>query len=477
MPNSERSHTRHSSMWQGLVLTAIAAATVGFAHAVPGPPALVAVVVASLGAAWVGRSLLLGLLFAAILALGVPEAAYAPYLLALPNALWRGRSPEPSHIRRRMPAWPALLLGMSILVVAFVTTLRASADSDYLLLQVTAVGWVAFNVVSARGFPALTRCLPQVAAGLLGICLVYAGESSSVAGGGGPNAWAASGYLAGWINRNALAVVFSVVTIYFLDKGLRSGSRAIYLAMCVGAAAATALTFSRSGYIALVLGIILCVYRGRKKILMLAPLAVVGTQYLSAPILERVEYTSANGGLDASSSLRLELWKVAWNLALEHPFTGVGIQSLADEFRTRQLGDELVFAHNTFLTIVAAFGLVLPLLVAVTLSVRAYMRRRHGYADGRSAALLSIAVSSIFGEPLLTVATLAAVLPFIAATWTTGERFDEELENPTGQRNGQRRDLVPLAGARAGTPGSSSGHHYYGGGGPHRPAAARRVRG
>ncbi|GAA3711986.1 hypothetical protein GCM10022399_31000 [Terrabacter ginsenosidimutans] len=456
-------------------MAGIAAATVTLAHALPGSSALICVVAASLGAAWVGRSLLIGLLFAAILALGVPEAAYAPYLLALPNVLWRGRSAELAHVRPRTLTWPSVLLGMLLLVVALVTTLRASSDSDYLLLQVTAVGWVAFNVVSARRFSALRQCLPQLAAGLLGICLVYAAESSSVAGAGGPNAWAASGYLAGWINRNALAVVFSVVTLYFLDRGLRSGPRAAYLTMCAGAAAATALTFSRSGYLALVIGVIVCVYRGRKKILLLAPLAVLGTQYLSAPILERVEYTSASGGLDASSSLRLELWQVAWDLALEHPFTGVGIQSLADEFRSRQFGDELVFAHNTFLTVLAAYGLVLPLLVAVAVSVRAYGRRREGHADGRWAAVLSVAVSSIFGEPLLTVATLVAILPFLAVTWIIGEHLDEALENPTSQRNGQRGYMVPVASAGTGPQGPQSGSHHDRGGTSHRAAAQGRI--
>lgn len=466
---------RRISIGKTAVLAALAVATLVVAHALPGMAALLALVAGAIVAAWIGRSSLLGLLFAAVLALGVPEAFYAPYLLGIPNFFWRGHALASGRSGLPRQAWTSILLGVSLILAALVTTLPGSGEGDFLLVQVAALVWVSVNLISARRFYALSACLPHLAAVLLGVCIVYSVESFAAVGHGGPNAWAAAGYLTGWINRNALAVVFSVVALYFLHRGLRSAAGITSLIMSTAATVATALTFSRSGYLAIVLGGIVCFYRGRKKVLLLAPLAVIGTQYLSTPVLQRIEYTSAKGGLDASSSLRLELWGAAWNLALEHPFTGVGIQSIADELRSMQFGDQLVFAHNTYLTVLASYGLVLPSLAAMALLVRA-LKRRHGLRDqGQLAALLSVAVSSWFGEPLLSIAVLVAVLPFLAITWTTGEPLEEESDNSAGQRNVQRGDLVPLAGPGTRSTGPPGARHHPWRGAPYGSVAARRL--
>lgn len=468
--------------WDGsattVLLTSLGAATVLVAHSSSKAVALAAVVVGTILAAWLGRSLLLGLIFAAVLSLGVPEASYAPYLLAIPSVIWRGRASTQSRPVYFSSAWSAVVSGILIVLAVLITTLRAAQGNDFLLMQIALLACVAVNVASARRFSALTASLPKVAALLVGISIVYTVESSKAAGSGGPNAWAASGFLSGWINRNALAVVFSVVALFYLDRVLRSRRRLTSSLMGVAAAVATALTFSRSGYVALVVGAIVCMYRGRKKLLLLAPFAALGTQYLSGPVLQRIEYTSSNGTLDASSSLRLELWKVAWNLTLGHPIIGVGIQSLGDEFRIRDLGDDLVFAHNTYLTVLAAYGLIIPSAVVLLVLTKSFGRQRQRRDDGKLSVICCVAIASFFGEPLFTSAALAALLPFLAAHWANGEIESRgENEDPAGQRHSRRRVVVSVASSGTSATRSHGRRDYERRGTSDRPIARRGVRG
>jgi O-antigen ligase len=170
-------------------------------------------------------------------------------------------------------------------------------------------------------------------------------------------------------------------------------------------------SFSRSSYLAFAAVSVAFVMRNKKGWLVFTAVAVVGViVYQAMPSLAeaptaRLAFTVESGELDASSKVRIDLWKASLESFAENPILGTGFgRSVA--LLNEQLGvnaSRLVYSHNFFLTLASQAG-VLALTLAILFFARAYKisRRFAGPAGERvRLATIGIFVASLFGEPLL----------------------------------------------------------------------------
>ena len=106
---------------------------------------------------------------------------------------------------------------------------------------------------------------------------------------------------------------------------------------------------------------------------------------------------------------RLELWKNAWTVFLKHPIAGVGTGDVVDECHRQleadksQLAGTTKHAHNQYLTLLVAFGIVGFAIIAVAF-VRA-LRKERLLQLPVAAALICIILISFVSED--TIETLA----------------------------------------------------------------------
>ncbi len=246
--------------------------------------------------------------------------------------------------------------------------------------------------------------------------------------GGGERAWVLARESSALINPNVLATALLVPAAACLRLVLVGGSRRgtwVRLAILV---AGIVFTYSRSAYLAFIVVLVIGAvrsWRGR----VIAVVAVASAALLApVSVRNRIEYTFLDVGVDTSSATRLDLWSLAWQLSLDHPFTGVGLLNLSDRFTDLGVRETYEYAHNTFLTVVAAFGLLIPGLIGVGAALywlfSVVPRRRSSLVQedramsrytpsARSLALLAVVVASLFGEPLLSPAVFVPIIALV----------------------------------------------------------------
>ena len=119
---------------------------------------------------------------------------------------------------------------------------------------------------------------------------------------------------------------------------------------------ATMYTFSRGGYLAVLVGIlVLGLIKDRKILLALGLFLFTWQTVVPTPVRERVNMTqSANGQLEASAQERVSLWTDAEDQILRSPIVGNG-------FATFQYGshvDNLKDTHNWYVKILVETGII-----------------------------------------------------------------------------------------------------------------------
>lgn len=270
---------------------------------------------------------------------------------------------------------------------------------------------------------------------------------------GGPRVWVVARESGTFINPNVLATALLVPAVACLRQALAGGARRgtwVRLAVLV---AATVFTYSRSAYLALVVVLVTGAvrsWRGR----LIAVASLVGVAYaMPASVRDRIEYTFLDVGVDQSSATRLDLWSLAWQLGMDNPLTGVGLLNLSDRFTDLGVRDTYEYAHNTFLTVIAAFGLLLPALIGVgaaahwALAVLPRQRAERKASGDRnstgtpstfSLALLAVLVASLFGEPLLSPAVFVPLIALVPG----GRHRHAGFASPPGGRPYRRRAVV-----------------------------------
>ena len=271
--------------------------------------------------------------------------------------------------------WAAALFGWAALGIATSDYQSAVASNLLEFAKVCAVVLVAVNVVTTR-----TR-LRLFLIVLLGCFALYPVRGALISffvyGGGMLPGRASWNYI--YSNPNDLAAFcllqFSLAAGVFVSEQQRWARLAAGIGMII-LPVLIVLTGSRGGFIALV---VLAIVAFRKQIAKFKWLIAIGVvaalAYVVVPdvvwnrlgtIREADQInTASQKDAESSTAQRVEIWKVASTIAIEHPLTGVGLGAYPDahfEYAQRPQFDPIAFghrdAHSTYLRLAAELGFV-----------------------------------------------------------------------------------------------------------------------
>lgn len=286
------------------------------------------------------------------------------------------------------------------------------------LMAIPSLLWLLNNTVSADRFRSLMTSL--VVGAVIG-GLISSAFSIQILLGTGARGWAQVSMEVS-ANRNTLAPIYAVAlsAIIFLEINI---ARRMKAACAVIIVIALLLLFSRSGYIALSLLALVASFANPKARRMVFPLIIVVGILLSVPdnpFLDRIDYTfqgRGGSGFDDSTSARLDIWSAAWAEFQEHPIVGGGSGKSPLPFYDLR-HDEIIYAHNYFLTQLSQLGII-GFLITVGTFLSFFVQSIKQSGDVRAFALsflLIIMATSISGEPLysLTAYLFYAVAAYIS---------------------------------------------------------------
>lgn len=288
------------------------------------------------------------------------------------------------------------------------------------LFQVAVLLVVTFTAASTReGFRTL----------VYGYLLASVVTSLYAVGSGNYNV--ASGRLAGPIEPDYFAseLIPAVIIACFLFTTTRSRRTRWLSAAVIGAdISAFVLTQSRGAIVGLAVGLLAAVvFAGRAKPRMLALMLVVaaaGLGYYVGYKPAHVFQGGARGGLSATSSGRVDEWRVALRVFGGHPLGGVGFgnyQTVEGSYATQTFNlsfvsyivkDRLV-AHNTYLQVLAELGLVGLSLFLIILGLPLRLAGRALVWLGRQRDELEFHVRGLFAG----VIGLLAAYVFLSAEY------------------------------------------------------------
>ncbi|MFA6047404.1 MAG: O-antigen ligase family protein [Parcubacteria group bacterium] len=130
---------------------------------------------------------------------------------------------------------------------------------------------------------------------------------------------------------------------------------------------ADVLTFSRGGYLGLLVGgIFLLIVFWRKmarkyKFFILGFAVLIAIAFIApGPISSR--FSSIFNLQEGSNVGRLDMWQKSWKVAVSHPILGVGIGNYSLEIKPNADYREPITAHNTYLDIAAETGIITALV-------------------------------------------------------------------------------------------------------------------
>lgn len=137
----------------------------------------------------------------------------------------------------------------------------------------------------------------------------------------------------------------------------------IYLIIFCTMLVADLLTFSRGGYLGLFAGILVTIFLVLNKLkkenklkIFLASLALASLLIIPGPISER--FFSSFNFSEGSNQGRIETWKKAIEIIINHPVFGVGIGNYALEISATANYRDPIYAHSNYLDIAAETGLL-----------------------------------------------------------------------------------------------------------------------
>ncbi|MBB1060612.1 O-antigen ligase family protein [Marilutibacter spongiae] len=175
--------------------------------------------------------------------------------------------------------------------------------------------------------------------------------------------------------------VATVLFAFFLSARL---SRIWKVALGIGIACmvmGVLYAYSRTAYVALILGLVTVIlaWRGRWK--MMLPLllaAAILPAVLPSSVVERFDSTSVEEtDRDESTEMRFVYWGIAWENFKSHPLTGTGIHS----FQHREINPYGKDTHNLYIRTLSEGGVIgAVLLLGVLLSILLSARRELGVA-------------------------------------------------------------------------------------------------
>ncbi len=205
------------------------------------------------------------------------------------------------------------------------------------------------------------------------------------------------------------------VTVMVMLTGLLIGAKAkwTWKAMLVGGIACMLLgvlySYSRTGYVSAILGVltVVLVWRGRwKMVLPLLLVAAIAPPLLPPSVVERFDSTSVEADKrDESTELRFEFWQLAWDNFTAHPITGTGFQS----FRHKEINPFGMDTHNFYMRTLTEGGLLgvfvtLGLFIAVLRTAVRELKSattgtwRYALALGLCGVWTGLVISNLFGD-------------------------------------------------------------------------------
>jgi len=216
-------------------------------------------------------------------------------------------------------------------------------------------------------------------------------------------------------------------------------------------------SWSRGGLLSLGVVALLLVWHSQRKWLAIpALLVVVGLAWVGLPDewYSRMQTMSAPE-LEESAATRLELWRLGWDYALKHPFTGGGFEGWI--YLSLPAGGGSRVWHSAYVDLLAEHGLVglalwaalvLGSVLSLSMAVRRHRpRRASDLGDGAAmlraslaAYLVGAAFLSIAYWELLFMLLAAAILVSRFSTLAPGIRGAPTVEIPYSNR--EPRQLV-----------------------------------
>lgn len=195
-----------------------------------------------------------------------------------------------------------------------------------------------------------------------------------------------------------------------------------YLLFCFLLLTASLLSFARASYLALAASSLYLLFHSsflstlkRKPVwLLLAALVLGGVLLTTNPLSSR--FYNSFDVKEGSTSGRLLMWEKAWQTALDHPVTGVGLGNFSRYVKPDALPREPIYAHNLFLDFAAETGIVsaLLLLLLLILPIVSYWRKPSLLGKYVAVAMVIFLVHSLFETPVYSVHILPLLLVLIA---------------------------------------------------------------
>ncbi len=223
--------------------------------------------------------------------------------------------------------------------------------------------------------------------------------------------------LSTWFDPNFIGGMLAFVICFASTKILKTKNLPLIILEAI-LLAALFFTYSRSAYLALVIGLGLIGIIKDRRLIIYGLIALVLLIPLSERAQDRVQdfYHSAKSMLtetyelpDASARLRLDSWDNAITIFQDHPFLGVGYNTYSYAqtrygFMTEDTHHAATGSDSTILTIIATtgiFGAITYLWLIATILWLSY-RRHIGFFAGFIGLLVhSIFVNSLLYTPLL----------------------------------------------------------------------------
>jgi O-antigen ligase len=236
--------------------------------------------------------------------------------------------------------------------------------------------------------------------------------------------WFDPNYIGGFLSF-ILAITIAI-GLYFRHKKSVQAKRwfLVIAVISVIGLAALYFTFSRSGYLAMLIALaVLAFFKSRKLLVAIALIALLAFSF-SPRVQERTTEAVDSGkaligldsqrALDPTAQLRVWSWSFAWEMIQDHPWLGVGYGRYAYEINHR--GHGLPSDHSSggsdssLLTIWAQtglFGILSALAIGFVAAVTAikHIRKKNNFKSylnaGLLAGLVGMFVHSIFVNSLL----------------------------------------------------------------------------
>jgi probable O-glycosylation ligase (exosortase A-associated) len=275
--------------------------------------------------------------------------------------------------------------------------------------------------------------------------------------------WVTIHGVAGWIadsNDWALALAMSLPLFYAAlamhwNRGWKI--RVILGAAAAGAVLTLTMTSSRGGFLAMAGSGLVFLFMDRKPtraVMAAAAIAIVVSFYMPSTYVDRVksifglenvveeswnkEDVNYGDGEDYTGAERAYYWRVAYEIMMDHPMTGVGWGNFIEEFKRRENLTDGVVAHSTWFQVGSESGIpglatfALMILSSLVALLRAWLKARSqndSWAEMYTRAIFSGIIAFCLGATFISRENSELLFIYIAMSAILPPLVSGTLEN------------------------------------------------